>query len=56
MHPVTRYSLTVIQVASLTAVIIAAYVILDTWEFVGAVGLSGLIASLYAERSLTEDD
>jgi len=56
MHPATRYSLTVIQVASLAAVLIAAYVILDTWEFVGAAGLSGLIASLYAERQLMEDD
>jgi hypothetical protein len=51
-----RYLLTVIQIASLTALLIAAYVILDTWEFVGAVGLSGLIAALYAENQLMRND
>ena len=56
MHPAARHSLTLIQVASLICILTAAYVILDTWEFVGAVGVSGLIASLYAERALMEDD
>jgi hypothetical protein len=51
-----RYLLTVIQIASLTALLIAAYVILDTWEFIGAVGVSGLIASLYAENQLMRDE
>ena len=56
MPKATQYSLTIIQVASLAAVLIAAYVILDTWEFIGAVGLSGLIASLYAELKLMGPD
>ena len=51
-----RISLTIIQVASLTAVLVAAFVILDTWEFIGAVGFSGLLASLYAEQQLMGPD
>lgn len=56
MHPIARHSLTTIQTLSLIAVLVAAYMILGTWEFVGALGLSGIIASLYAERALMEDD
>lgn len=56
MDPASRYTLTMVQLASLIAILLAAYVILDTWEFIGAVGVSGLIASLYAERALMEDD
>lgn len=56
MQPVARHSLTLIQTLSLIAILVSAYMILGTWEFLGALGLSGIVASLYAERSLMEDD
>jgi hypothetical protein len=44
-----RVTLTTLQIISIATVLLAAYMILDTWEFIGAIGLSGLVVTLIAE-------